>query len=101
VATAGVRHQDADLPGSRSGPGAYPGGWLHVTLHQVIANQILADDPPETWQTVQRLAGLGYDWHNVMHLIMGPVTEAGPERPNATIEPERARYTPPVRPGQG
>jgi len=25
---------------------------LHVTLHQVIANQILADDPPETWQTV-------------------------------------------------
>ena len=49
---------------------------LHVTLHQVIANQILADDPPETWQTVQRLAGLGYDWHNVMHLIMGPATEA-------------------------
>jgi hypothetical protein len=42
----------------------------------VTANQILADDPPETWQTVQRLAGLGYDWHNVMHLIMGPVTEA-------------------------
>ena len=49
---------------------------LHVTLHVVIANQLLADDPPETWQTAQRLAGLGYDWHNVMHLIMGPVTEA-------------------------
>ena len=49
---------------------------LHVTMHQVISNQLLADDPPETWQTVQRLAGLGYDWHNVMHLVMGPVTEA-------------------------
>jgi len=49
---------------------------LHVTLHQVVANQILGDDPPETWQTVQRLAGFGYDWHNVMHLVMGPVTEA-------------------------
>ena len=49
---------------------------LHVALHAMIANQLLADDPPETWQTVQRLAGLGYDWHNVMHLIMGPVTEA-------------------------
>jgi hypothetical protein len=49
---------------------------LHVTMHLVVANQLLADDPPETWQTVQRLAGLGYDWHNVMHLIMGPVTEA-------------------------
>jgi hypothetical protein len=49
---------------------------LHVTFHQVIANQLLADDPPETWQTVQRLAGLGYDWHNVMHMVMGPVTGA-------------------------
>ena len=49
---------------------------LHVALHAIIANQLLADDPPETWQTVQRLAGLGYDWHNVMHLIMDPVTEA-------------------------
>ena len=49
---------------------------LHVTMHMVIANQLLADEPPETWQTVQRLAGLGYDWHNVMHLIMGPVAES-------------------------
>ncbi len=49
---------------------------LHITFHQVIANQLLADDPPETWQTVQRLAGLGYDWHNVMHMVMGPVAEA-------------------------
>ncbi len=47
---------------------------LHVALHGVIANQLLADDPPETWQTVQRLDGLGYDWHNVMHMIMGPVS---------------------------
>ena len=49
---------------------------LHVTLHGVVANQLLADDPPETWQTVRRLAGLGYDWHNVMHMIMGPVTSS-------------------------
>lgn len=47
---------------------------LHVALHGVIANQLLADEPPETWQTVQRLAGLGYDWHNVMHMVMGPVS---------------------------
>lgn len=49
---------------------------LHVTLHVVVANQLLANDPLETWQTVQRLAGLGYGWHDVMHLIMGPVSEA-------------------------
>jgi hypothetical protein len=47
---------------------------LHLALHGLVGNQLLADDPPETWQTVQRLAGLGYDWHNVMHMIMGPVS---------------------------
>ena len=29
----------------------------------------------ETWHTVQRLAGLGYDWHNIMHMIASLVTE--------------------------
>lgn len=48
---------------------------LHVAMHQVVANQLLADDPPETWQTVQRLAALGYDWHNIMHMIASLVTE--------------------------
>ena len=38
---------------------------LHVAMHQVVANQLLADDPPKTWLTVRRLAGLGYDWHNI------------------------------------
>ena len=42
---------------------------LHVAMHQMVANQLLANDPPETWQTVQRLAGRGYDWHNIMHMI--------------------------------
>ena len=48
---------------------------LHIAMHQVVANQLLADDPPETWQTVQRLAGLGYDWHNIMHMISAVVGE--------------------------
>jgi hypothetical protein len=48
---------------------------LHVAMHQVVANQLLAGDPPQTRQTVQRLAGLGYDWHNVMHMIATLVTE--------------------------
>jgi hypothetical protein len=42
---------------------------LHLAMHQIVANQLLADDPPETWQTVQRLAELSYDWHNIMHMI--------------------------------
>jgi hypothetical protein len=48
---------------------------LHVTMHQIVARQILADDPPQTWQTVQRLAGLGYGWHAITHMIAGLVAE--------------------------
>jgi hypothetical protein len=46
---------------------------LHITMHQIAASQLLADDPPETWQAVQRLAALGYDWHNIMHMIAAVV----------------------------
>jgi len=55
------RHDEVTVRGQPMNPR------LHVTLHVLVANQLLADDPPETWQTVQRLAGLGYDWHNIMH----------------------------------
>ena len=48
---------------------------LHITLHQIVASQLLADNPPQTWQTVQRLAGLGYDWHNIMHMIARLVSD--------------------------
>jgi hypothetical protein len=48
---------------------------LHITLHQIVAAQLLVGDPPETWQTVQRLAGLGYDWHNIMHMIARLVSD--------------------------
>jgi len=47
---------------------------LHVAMHRVVASQVLAGGPPQTWQTVQRLAGLGYDWHNIMHMIASRVT---------------------------
>ncbi|MGO9080225.1 MAG: DUF1841 family protein, partial [Streptosporangiaceae bacterium] len=48
---------------------------LHMAMHQVVANQLLAGDPPETWQAVQRLAGLGCDWHSIMHMIAALITE--------------------------
>lgn len=43
-------------------------------LRQMAARQLLAGDPPETWRTVRRLAGLAYDWHNIMHMIAGVVS---------------------------
>ena len=48
---------------------------LHIAMHQVVASQLLADNPPETWQTVQRLSALGYDWHNIMHMIAAVVSD--------------------------
>jgi hypothetical protein len=65
---------------------------LHVAMHQVVANQLLADDPPETWQTVQRLAGLGYDWHNIMHMIASLVTEDIHRALNEHRKPDPAGY---------
>jgi hypothetical protein len=68
---ADARHgEDGVIVGGET---VHPG--LHVAMHQVAANQLLAGGPPETWQTVQRLAGLGYDWHNIMHMIASLVTE--------------------------
>jgi hypothetical protein len=48
---------------------------LHIAMHQIVANQLIADNPPETWPTVQRLAALGYDWHNIMHMIAAVVSD--------------------------
>jgi hypothetical protein len=64
---------------------------LHIALHQIVASQLLVGDPPETWQTVQRLAGLGYDWHNIMQMIAAVVSR----RPLPGHEP-----TPAVRSGR-
>ena len=72
-------HDDGgDVPGSDGdlaavGEAANPR--LHVTMHQIVARQILAGDPPKAWQTVQRLAGLGHGWHAIMHMIAGLAAE--------------------------
>jgi Domain of unknown function (DUF1841) len=48
---------------------------LHITMHQIVVNQVLAAQPPEVWPTVRRLAGLGYDWHNIIHMIAALVAD--------------------------
>ncbi len=65
---------------------------LHVAMHQVVANQLLADDPPQTWQTVQRLAGLGYDWYNIMHMTASLVTEDIYSALKEHCQPDPAAY---------
>ena len=66
---------DDPLPGDRRSWAVPPG---HGSYQGLELEQLDPDDEDERTFLLeaQRLAGLGYDWHNVMHLIMGPVTEA-------------------------
>ncbi|MGI8450053.1 MAG: DUF1841 family protein, partial [Streptosporangiaceae bacterium] len=64
----------------------------HVAMHQVVANQLPADDPPETWQTVQRRAALGHDWPNIMHVIASLVTEDMHRALSEHRQPDPAAY---------
>ncbi len=45
----------------------------HYALHEVVAAQIVDDEPPEVWATAQRLVEDGYDRHEVIHMIAGAV----------------------------
>jgi uncharacterized protein DUF1841 len=44
---------------------------LHLAMHEIVANQICDDDPPEVWATAQRLSAAGYDRHEVLHMLAG------------------------------
>jgi hypothetical protein len=42
---------------------------LHLTLHEIIVEQLWEDDPPEAWRTAQRLAAAGYERHEILHML--------------------------------
>jgi hypothetical protein len=46
---------------------------LHLTMHQVLANQLADDDPPEVYLTAQRLLAAGYERHEVLHMLAAPI----------------------------
>jgi hypothetical protein len=47
---------------------------LHIAMHEIMANQLLADDPPEMWQTARRLASAGYERHEILHMLASVVS---------------------------
>lgn len=49
--------------------GGTPSRRLHLTIHEVVANQIWDGNPEDTWRTAERLTGLGYDRHEVLHML--------------------------------
>jgi hypothetical protein len=42
---------------------------LHLAIHEVVATQIIDDDPPEAFQTIRRLLALGRDHHEALHML--------------------------------
>ena len=42
---------------------------LHLAIHEVVATQIIDDDPPEAFQAAERLLALGRDHHEVLHML--------------------------------
>jgi Domain of unknown function (DUF1841) len=47
---------------------------LHITMHEIVANQLWDDDPPETWHTAQRLLAAGHERHEVLHMLASVVS---------------------------
>ncbi len=47
---------------------------LHIAMHEIVANQLLADHPPEMWATAQRLLADGYERHEVLHMLASVVS---------------------------
>jgi hypothetical protein len=48
---------------------------LHMAMHEIVTNQLRADNPPEMWETAQRLTASGYARHEVLHML-GSVSSA-------------------------
>ena len=47
---------------------------LHIVMHQIVTNQLWADDPPEMWQAARRLTSAGYERHEVLHMLCSVVS---------------------------
>jgi hypothetical protein len=48
---------------------------LHISLHEIVTNQLWHDDPPEVWRTAKRLSAESYDRHEVLHMLASVVSE--------------------------
>ncbi len=47
---------------------------LHLVLHEIVAKQLVDLDPPEVWETEQRLRRLGYRRHEILHMLGAAMT---------------------------
>jgi hypothetical protein len=38
-------------------------------IHEIVAKQLVDDDPPEVWETARRLRRAGYRQHEILHML--------------------------------
>jgi hypothetical protein len=48
---------------------------LHLMIHEIVATQIIDGDPPEMFETAERLTAGGRDRHDVLHMLGSTVSE--------------------------
>ena len=65
---------------------------LHIAMHEIVANQLWDDDPPEAWQTAQRLTALGYERHEVLHMLCSVVAREVWNVLDSGLASDPARY---------
>jgi hypothetical protein len=47
---------------------------LHLAMHEIVATQLWDDQPSEVWVTAKRLLDAGYERHEILHMLMRPVS---------------------------
>lgn len=64
---------------------------LHLTVHEVVANQLWEGQPPEGWPSVERLIAAGYDRHDILHMLGSVLTEEvfAVQNEGKAVDPER------------
>lgn len=48
---------------------------MHTSLHLVVANQVLGNNPPEVWPALQRIVAKGYTRHDALHMVAAGMSE--------------------------
>jgi hypothetical protein len=48
---------------------------LHLMIHEIVATQIIDGDPPEMFETAERLIAAGRDRHDVLHMLGSTVSD--------------------------
>jgi Domain of unknown function (DUF1841) len=66
---------------------------LHITMHEIVANQLWDGDPPEVWQTARRLLAAGYERHEVLHMLASVVATEMWGTVALGAQADRTRYT--------